>query len=923
MSDETINDGETVISPSTYSTPEPLPEPAPIPTDTLNSLQSKEHLELLNEIDKLRSHGVSEFVSLPQLVVCGDQSSGKSSVLEAITEIPFPTRDNLCTRFVTSIKLRRSPQTEAHVKIIPDSQRSPGDKEKLGQFSGEITDFSELPDLVEKAKAVMGLDNGGGAFSRDILSIEVAGPDKPQLTIVDLPGLIHTANKMQSRADVELVSELVGAYMADQRTIILAVVTAKNDYANQIVLKRAKEADPEGLRTLGLITKPDCLPVGSASEGDFIALARNKDIYFKLGWHVLRNRSYEERDCSFEERNRIEKEFFARGSWKGLDTGIEALRTRLSSLLLNHIKKELPRVRQEIYDSLKECEQELEKMGQRRTTSEEQRMMLFRISEKFSHLCRAGVEGTYEDPFFGLTEEQSGQQKRLRAQVQTLNAEFAKKMRLRGHWRKIVDTEDQLVETAPNHPETITRSQWIEWVQPLLAQGRGRELPGTYNPLIIGELFWAQSKRWEQIAQRHVGKVYSRCNAFLRSVLKDLAPADVIEDLFSLHISNQMEKRLEFAAKELEGLLEDRRRQCITYNHYFTDELQKIREKRLKDRYESVVDAALGGSPEKLLSKSQLMHALFSPRREPDMDNYACEEVLDCMLAFYKVAYKTFVDNVAIIVVERQLVSNLWDIFSPTSIMGMSDSEVSAICEEAPEDLRRREQLEAKRISLGAGLEACGRALKGVKRNNFGGYPHCWLYSRCLPIVCVVARKDFLDDGNSSDEEEEVVGEEKISTTSFRFRAGMDSDIDDHLVDLTMLVGREGAESRTPSPGGVSSAKGKAPLVPTAGPAGVPGTASPGLFGTASAKPKTPAYEDIFKGKASDGPVKEFPFSPAVPGAGLFGTANSFGSSSSTPSPFYGAPSPFNRKPRGIHPLPDGSGRNTKNAFGTPSNKNV
>lgn len=92
-------------------------------------------------------------------------------------------------------------------------------------------------------------------------------------------------------------------------------------------------------------------------------------------------------------------------------------------------------------------------------------------------------------------------------------------------------------------------------------------------------------------------------------------------------------------------------------------------------------------------------------------------------------AYKTFVDNVTVIVVERQLVSSLWDIFSPMSIMGMSDSEVSAICEEAPEDLRRREQLETKRISLRGGLEACGRALKGVRRNGLGLLFPFWLCS--------------------------------------------------------------------------------------------------------------------------------------------------------------------------------------------------
>jgi hypothetical protein len=71
------------------------------------SLQSKDHEELLNIIDKLRSQGISRYIDLPQLIVCGDQSSGKSSVLEAVSGLRFPTKDNLCTRFATELILRR------------------------------------------------------------------------------------------------------------------------------------------------------------------------------------------------------------------------------------------------------------------------------------------------------------------------------------------------------------------------------------------------------------------------------------------------------------------------------------------------------------------------------------------------------------------------------------------------------------------------------------------------------------------------------------------------------------------------------------------------------------------------------------------------------------------------------------------------
>ncbi len=79
------------------------------------------------------------------------------------------------------------------------------------------------------------LSVGANAFTEDILRVEISGPTQPQLTIVDLPGLIHSHNKHQTEHDVELVTNLVAKYMANPRSIILAVVSAKNDFPNQIV----------------------------------------------------------------------------------------------------------------------------------------------------------------------------------------------------------------------------------------------------------------------------------------------------------------------------------------------------------------------------------------------------------------------------------------------------------------------------------------------------------------------------------------------------------------------------------------------------------------------------------------------------------------------------------------------------------------
>ena len=101
--------------------------------------------------------------------------------------------------------------------------------------------------------------------------------------------------------------------MVNTKSIILAIISAKNDYANQIVLKLSNEADPKGDRTLGVITKPDTLSLSSESEAGYIDLTNNKDVVFRLGWHVLKNRSFEKRACSSVERDAAERAFFAQG----------------------------------------------------------------------------------------------------------------------------------------------------------------------------------------------------------------------------------------------------------------------------------------------------------------------------------------------------------------------------------------------------------------------------------------------------------------------------------------------------------------------------------------------------------------------------------------------------------------------------------
>jgi len=108
------------------------------------SLQSKDPGQLLDVIDLLRSQGISHYIRPPPLIVFGGQSSGKNSVLEAVSGVRFPMEENLCTRFTTDLVLRRDSMANATVAIIPSIETSDKEKEKLLGFMAP-TNVSDRP----------------------------------------------------------------------------------------------------------------------------------------------------------------------------------------------------------------------------------------------------------------------------------------------------------------------------------------------------------------------------------------------------------------------------------------------------------------------------------------------------------------------------------------------------------------------------------------------------------------------------------------------------------------------------------------------------------------------------------------------------------------------------------------------------------
>ena len=617
----------------------------PFQTDALNGLCSTDQQDLLDSVDCLRSQGISHYISLPQIIVCGDQSSGKSSVLEAISGVSFPVKSNLSTRFPTELVLRNTSQMGVSVSIVPHQTRTESERHALNSFHEKLEGFDGLPTLIENAKAAMGISTHGKAFSKDLLRVEVSGPDRPHLTIVDLPGLIHSETKQQSASDVELVQDVVQSYMKEPRSIILAVISAKNDYANQIVLKLARAADQKGNRTIGVITKPDTLIAGSESEAMYVSLARNQDVEFRLGWHVLKNMDSETGEWTLADRDIKEKEFFAQGMWEDMSRsllGIGNLRNRLNKVLLGQIATELPSLIEEIDVKSGACRNRLERLGDPRATLAEQQLYLVHLSQSFQSLVKAAVDGTYNDPFFGDARSEAGYQKRIRAVMQNLNQDFADNLTRHGHCREVTESKNK--NHISKDVTLITRDEFIDHVRHLMKRTKGRELPGTFNPMIVADLFFEQSAPWEAIARSHVDKVWKAAKDFLGHVAAYIADATSSNALFRKIVKPALDQLLEtLNEKTTELLTPHRRSHPITYNHHFTESLQKLRNERNQNEYSKIVTDFFGVSSLETSNYCdgnydlrQLVTTLVQ-RTEPDMNRFACSEALDCMEAYYKV----------------------------------------------------------------------------------------------------------------------------------------------------------------------------------------------------------------------------------------------------------------------------------------------
>ncbi|KAI9334610.1 Dynamin central region-domain-containing protein [Obelidium mucronatum] len=382
--------------------------------------------ELIKKVNKLQdafaSVAVNNPIDLPQIAVVGSQSSGKSSVLENIVGKDFlPRGSGIVTRRPLVLQLINRPNSKGEVGGVaapegsaaaasPATSSAPsGEIEEWGEFlhlpGQKFTDFSKIREEIERETEQKVGKNAG--ISPQPINLRVYSPNVLTLTLIDLPGLTKVAVGDQPKDIERLIKDMIMKFITKPNCIILAVTAANTDLANSDGLKLAREVDPEGLRTIGVLTKIDLMDQGT----DVVDILAGRVIPLRLGYVPVVNRGQRDIDNKKKISAALdaEKNFFENHSsyrTRAQYCGTPFLARRLNVILLHHIRNTLPEIKAKIGQGLQKYQQELEQLGDPMGEDDSNNMnIILNIITEFTSEFRTAIDGTSGDI---ATDELSG-----------------------------------------------------------------------------------------------------------------------------------------------------------------------------------------------------------------------------------------------------------------------------------------------------------------------------------------------------------------------------------------------------------------------------------------------------------------------------------------------------------------------------------
>lgn len=348
-------------------------------------------IPVINKLHDILASSGTELsdISVPQVAVVGSQSSGKSSVLEALVGRDFlPRGCDICTRRPLVLMLEnRSPNSD-------------DDRIEWGEFrhlpGRRFYDFSQIRREIEaETEREAGCNKG---VSEKQIRLKISSPNVLNMTLIDLPGITKVPVGDQP-SDIEArIRRMIMAHINNENCIILAVSPANSDLATSDALQIAKLADPTGSRTVGVITKLDIMDRGTNACNFLLG----KVVPLKLGYVGVVNRCQEDinKNRSIQEALAYEEQFFHdHPVYNSVSNhcGIPQLAKKLNQILEQHIRKDLPHLKAVLNSRMHAAMKELQTYGDVVESKAEQGAALLHILRRYCDDFSAMVDGKSPD----------------------------------------------------------------------------------------------------------------------------------------------------------------------------------------------------------------------------------------------------------------------------------------------------------------------------------------------------------------------------------------------------------------------------------------------------------------------------------------------------------------------------------------------
>uniref|UniRef100_A0A7M4FDB6 MX dynamin like GTPase 1 n=1 Tax=Crocodylus porosus TaxID=8502 RepID=A0A7M4FDB6_CROPO len=298
-------------------------------------------------IDSLRALGVEKVLVFPAIAMIGDQSSGKSSVLEALSGVALSRGSGIVTRCPLEVKLKKIHVTE-------------GWKGKIKYKEVQELDYpSEVEKEIKNAQDLMA--GKGVGISQELISLEISSPYVPDLTLIDLPGIAK--GKKPCMHSYKYIIKHIKTYITKQETINSVVVSSNIDIATTEALKMANEVDPDGERTLGVLTKPDLVDKGT--ERTVIDIVHNLSVPLRKGYMIVKSHGQQDTNDKLTLASAItrEREFFEEHEYFGLLFLFLSFFFNSFLFIFPYLQKSLPNLEKQIQHKLQVASSKLQKCG--------------------------------------------------------------------------------------------------------------------------------------------------------------------------------------------------------------------------------------------------------------------------------------------------------------------------------------------------------------------------------------------------------------------------------------------------------------------------------------------------------------------------------------------------------------------------------